>query len=87
MIGRIYANVLHQIMFYWFLESVNEERKEDSKLKIGIISDIHGNFDALEAVLENFKQNDIEKIICLGDLIGRSHKIRRSSTKNHENAR
>lgn len=74
-------------MFYWLGGSVNEERKEDSKLKIGIISDIHGNFDALEAVLEKFEQNGIGKIICLGDLIGRSYKIRRSSTKNHENAR
>ena len=70
----------------WVEVQMMRER-EDSELKIGIISDIHGNVEALEAVLENFKQNDIEKIICLGDLIGRSHKIRRSSTKNHENAR
>ena len=74
-------------MFYCLIGSVNDERKEDSKLKIGIISDIHGNLDALEAVLKKFEQNNIEKIICLGDLIGRSYKIRRSSTKNHENAR
>jgi len=44
-------------------------------MKIGIISDIHGNIDALDAVLENLKKENIDKIICLGDFIGRSRKI------------
>ena len=37
--------------------------------KIAIISDIHGNYSALTAVLENIKKRNIEKIICLGDLV------------------
>lgn len=37
-------------------------------MKIAIISDIHGNMQALEAVLENIKQENCEKIFCLGDL-------------------
>lgn len=38
-------------------------------MKIGIISDIHGNIDALEIVLKKLEDNKVEKIICLGDLI------------------
>jgi putative phosphoesterase len=37
---------------------------------IAIISDIHGNLPALEAVLENIKSQNISKIYCLGDLVG-----------------
>lgn len=44
-------------------------------MKIGIISDVHGNIDALDAVLEELKKENIDKIICLGDFIGRSRKI------------
>jgi putative phosphoesterase len=36
---------------------------------IAIISDIHGNLPALEAVLEDLKQKNINQIYCLGDLV------------------
>ncbi|WP_090819685.1 metallophosphoesterase [Paenibacillus sp. yr247] len=39
--------------------------------KIAIISDIHGNLPALEAVLVDIKRRGIERIICLGDLVGK----------------
>jgi len=39
--------------------------------KIAVISDIHGNIPALEAVLEDIKLRGIERIICLGDLVGK----------------
>ncbi len=35
-----------------------------------IISDIHGNLEALEAVLADIKAQDISEIYCLGDIIG-----------------
>ena len=36
-----------------------------------IISDIHGNADALLAVLADAKKHgDVEKILCLGDIAG-----------------
>jgi predicted phosphodiesterase len=35
-----------------------------------IISDIHGNLEALEAVLADIKQKGITEILCLGDIIG-----------------
>lgn len=37
--------------------------------KIAIITDIHGNLEALTAILENIKNNDFQEIICLGDTI------------------
>jgi len=35
-----------------------------------VISDIHGNLEALQVVLERIKEFDISRIICLGDIVG-----------------
>lgn len=35
-----------------------------------VISDIHSNKEALEAVLEDIKDKNISEIICLGDIVG-----------------
>lgn len=37
-------------------------------MKIAVISDIHGNMQALDAVLANIKKENCSKIFCLGDL-------------------
>ena len=37
--------------------------------KIAIISDVHGNITALNAVLEDIKKRNINKIFCLGDYV------------------
>lgn len=37
--------------------------------KIAIISDIHGNLTALNAVLDDIKSRGVDKIMCLGDMI------------------
>ena len=39
-------------------------------MKIGIISDIHGNKKALDIVLEELDKKNVDKIICLGDFVG-----------------
>jgi predicted phosphodiesterase len=39
-------------------------------MKFGIISDIHGNLEALEVVLKEIKKEDCNEIIFLGDLVG-----------------
>ncbi len=39
-------------------------------MKLGIITDIHSNKQALKAVLEKFDEINIDKIICCGDIIG-----------------
>ena len=42
-------------------------------MKIGIISDIHGNIYALMRVLEDLDDQKVDTIICLGDLVGLGH--------------
>lgn len=37
-------------------------------MRIGLISDIHGNLPALEAVLERLEEEHVDRIICLGDV-------------------
>ncbi|MBD2162973.1 metallophosphoesterase family protein [Calothrix membranacea FACHB-236] len=39
-------------------------------MKIAVISCIHGNFEALNAVLLDIDKHKAEKIFCLGDLVG-----------------
>ena len=43
-------------------------------MKFAIITDVHGNFDALETVLDDIdNREDIDKIYNLGDNIGIGH--------------
>ncbi len=37
-------------------------------MRIALISDIHGNRPALDAVLKHIKETGVDRIICLGDL-------------------
>ena len=39
-------------------------------MKLALISDIHGNLEALQAVLEDIRRQSITDIYCLGDVIG-----------------
>ena len=39
-------------------------------MRYGIYSDIHGNLEALQAVLESMQALGVERRICLGDLVG-----------------
>ena len=38
-------------------------------MKIAIISDIHGNLEALKTTLDDIEKRNVDKIICLGDII------------------
>jgi diadenosine tetraphosphatase ApaH/serine/threonine PP2A family protein phosphatase len=37
---------------------------------LAVLSDIHGNLEALRAVLEDARRNGVEAVYCLGDLVG-----------------
>ncbi len=37
---------------------------------IAVISDIHSNVEALSAVLDDIAQRGVQKIVCLGDIVG-----------------
>jgi len=39
-------------------------------VKRAILSDIHGNLEALEAVLADIADQDVSEVICLGDIVG-----------------
>lgn len=38
-------------------------------MRIAIISDIHGNLEALKTTLKDIEKRNVDKIICLGDII------------------
>ena len=39
-------------------------------MKVAVISDIHGNFDALVAVLEKAENENVTHLLNLGDVVG-----------------
>lgn len=39
-------------------------------MKIGLLSDIHGNADALAAVLDSARRQDVQRVLCSGDIVG-----------------
>jgi predicted phosphodiesterase len=39
-------------------------------MRYAIISDIHGNVEALNAVLNDIKSRAVDSIVCLGDIVG-----------------
>jgi predicted phosphodiesterase len=38
--------------------------------RTAILSDIHGNLAALEAVMEDIRSQNVDEIVCLGDVVG-----------------
>ncbi|WP_443605139.1 metallophosphoesterase family protein, partial [Akkermansia sp.] len=38
--------------------------------RIALISDIHANLPALEAVMKDIAQHQCEDVYCLGDIVG-----------------
>lgn len=41
--------------------------------KIAVISDVHGNLEALKKVLKDIEERHVDLIICLGDIIGKGN--------------
>lgn len=41
------------------------------EMRIAIISDIHGNLEALKSTLEDIKKRKVDQIMCLGDIIAK----------------
>ncbi|MGB3210326.1 MAG: metallophosphoesterase family protein [Desulforhopalus sp.] len=39
-------------------------------MRLAVFSDIHANIEALQAVVDDFQEQRIDRFICLGDLIG-----------------
>ncbi|MFO7973924.1 MAG: metallophosphoesterase family protein [Candidatus Hydrogenedentota bacterium] len=45
-------------------------KRKDLRVRYAIISDIHGNLEALEVVLAYIDEQEISHTICLGDVVG-----------------
>jgi predicted phosphodiesterase len=45
-------------------------RPEPGPGQIALVSDIHGNLPAFEAVMEDIRSEKVEEVWCLGDLVG-----------------
>jgi diadenosine tetraphosphatase ApaH/serine/threonine PP2A family protein phosphatase len=43
---------------------------------IAVISDIHSNFEALTAVLDDIRSHEVTQIVCLGDIVGYASGVR-----------
>ena len=39
-------------------------------MRTAIVSDIHGNLEALQAVLKDIESHSCDRVVCLGDIIG-----------------
>ncbi|MAH67454.1 MAG: phosphoesterase, partial [Phycisphaerae bacterium] len=39
-------------------------------MRTALISDIHGNLDALQVVLADVDRRGVDEIVCLGDIVG-----------------
>ncbi|CAM3495192.1 metallophosphoesterase family protein [Marinicrinis lubricantis] len=52
--------------------------------QIAIISDIHGNMPAYDAVLEDIQRRGIRRIFCLGDLVGKGPHSERAVDRTRE---
>jgi diadenosine tetraphosphatase ApaH/serine/threonine PP2A family protein phosphatase len=39
-------------------------------MRLGILSDIHANLEALQAVLKACEEANVERFVCLGDIVG-----------------
>jgi len=39
-------------------------------MRYAVISDVHSNLEALQVVIDDFKKENVDKVICCGDIIG-----------------
>lgn len=46
------------------------QKKGEGPVKLAVISDIHSNLEAFKTVLADVEARGVEKIVCLGDLVG-----------------
>jgi predicted phosphodiesterase len=66
-------------------------------MKLALISEIHANLEALQATLDDIAPHAVDRIVCLGDIVGYNTKPREyiallrevqagSVAGNHDNA-
>jgi diadenosine tetraphosphatase ApaH/serine/threonine PP2A family protein phosphatase len=53
---------------FWF--SQKTDHRKPKNMRLAIIADIHSNLEALVSVLERIRQDGVESVLNLGDLVG-----------------
>lgn len=51
-------------------ERIEDASSREKQMRIAIFSDVHSNLPALEAVLRDIKAQMVDRVYCLGDLVG-----------------
>jgi predicted phosphodiesterase len=62
-------NKLFEFGNYTFFSKIINKR-EEVDLLIAIISDVHSNLEALQKAIELIKKRKVDRIVCLGDIVG-----------------
>ena len=57
------------LLFLFILLLFDDKIIMVSKMNIALFSDIHGNYQALKAIIDDIKKNNIDEVIFLGDSI------------------
>ena len=63
-----YANNPRRDVSVWVSFKIPQER--EFTVRTALISDIHGNLEALNTVLEDIGNRKVDRIVCLGDTLG-----------------
>ena len=51
-------------------DTLDTDDSGDAPSKVAVISDVHGNLPAFEAVMADVRESGAEEVWCLGDLVG-----------------
>lgn len=65
------AQLYNHVLFYSRENSLtfSLEPKIQLHCRTALLADIHGNWEALEAVLQDIEKRNCERIVCLGDIV------------------
>ena len=61
---------IHKNCFSGIYDWYVDVEQRGQRVRIAIYSDVHGNLEALDAVLEALSNESVDRTICLGDLVG-----------------
>ena len=73
-VGLIVGLIIIFLIMFLIIKKAIKPKTIVSKVAKGItyaiVSDIHSNFDALQAVFEDIKNNSVDRVACCGDITG-----------------
>ena len=61
---------LHRLIARQTVDAKRPQAQLDRLVKLALISDIHANLQALQATLDDIAAQSVDRIVCLGDIVG-----------------